>query len=136
MIYDLIKNDFGVAERYNCSEKIFYGANEAYNLGLSKETLKTAAAFGSGMGVETTCGALTGAVLALSSIYVESIGRDSPEVFDLTRELFERYEERMASIICTPLKEEYRKEDIGCYYVILEAARILDEIIEENPRSF
>ena len=57
MLYDLIMNDFGKEEDYNCAEKILYGANKVYNLGLSKEALKLSAAFGGGMGIESTCGA-------------------------------------------------------------------------------
>lgn len=133
MIYDLIKNDFGKKENYNCSETILYAANEAYNLGLSKDALKLSAAFGGGMGIESTCGALTGAVMALSSIYVEDIGREDREIFDITKEFFKRYEDSMGSIECFKLKEDHKKEDIGCHNIILEAAKILDEIIEENP---
>lgn len=133
MIYNLIKNGFGKKENYNCSEAILYAANEAYNLGLSKEALKLSAAFGGGMGIESTCGALTGAVMTLSAIYVEDIAREDKKVFNLTKELFQKYEKAMGNIECFKLKEDHKKEDIGCHNIILEAAKILDEIIEENP---
>lgn len=46
MLTDLIKNGFGQKEDLNCAETILYGANKAYDLGLSRDALKLAAAFG------------------------------------------------------------------------------------------
>ena len=132
MLYDLIMNDFGKEEDYNCAEKILYGANEVYNLSLPKEALKLSAAFGGGMGIESTCGALTGAVMVLSSMYVEDIAHESKEIKDLTTKLFEEFEKEMESIQCKELKAKYRKEDIGCKNIILAAAKALDKIIGEN----
>lgn len=132
MLYDLIMNDFGEKEDYNCAEKILYGANEAYDLGLSKDALKISAAFGGGMGIESVCGALTGAVMALSSKYVKDIAHEDEKIKELTKELFAKYEEEMNSINCKELKTKYKREDIGCKNVILAAAKILDNIVEEN----
>ena len=132
MLYELIKNGYGNEEDYNCSEKILYGANQVYNLNLNKEALKLSAAFGGGMGIESVCGALTGAVMVLSSKYVKNIAHEDEKPFDLSKELFEKYESKMGSIKCNELKAKYKKEDIGCRDIILEAARILDNIIKEN----
>ena len=132
MLYELIKDGYGNEEDYNCSEKILYGANQVYNLNLNKEALKLSAAFGGGMGIESVCGALTGAVMVLSSKYVKNIAHEDKKPFDLSKELFEKYESKMGSIQCNELKAKYKKEDIGCRDIILEAARILDNIIKEN----
>lgn len=132
MLYDLIMDDFGEKEDYNCAEKILYGANEAYGLGLSKDALKLSAAFGGGMGIESVCGALTGAVMALSSKYVKDIAHEDEKIKELSKKLFEEYESEMGSINCKKLKVKYRKEDIGCKNVILAAAKILDNIVKEN----
>lgn len=132
MLYDLIKNDFGNEEDYNCSEKIFYGANIAYDLGLNKEALKLSAGFGGGMGIESVCGALTASIMVINSKYVKNIAHEDGKVKKLSKKLFEDYEKEMESIICKDLKTKYRKDDIGCKYVILEAAKILDEIVAEN----
>ena len=139
MLYDLIKDGFGKEENYNCSEQILYGANKAYDLGLSKDALKLSAAFGGGMGIESVCGALTGAVMAISSKFVRTIAREDEGVKELTKELFTRYEKEMGSIQCDVLKDKYRNEDIGCRDVILAAAKILDDIMENHSierRSF
>ena len=49
MLKEMIAAGFGQAEDYNCAEKIFYGANEAYGLGLSEDDLRLAAGFGGGV---------------------------------------------------------------------------------------
>ena len=41
MLKDLIESGFGEKEGYNCAEKILYGANIAYSLGLPKEALRS-----------------------------------------------------------------------------------------------
>ena len=52
MLAELIKNGFGEKEDLNCAEKILWGANNAYNLGLDREALKLASGFGGGMAIE------------------------------------------------------------------------------------
>ena len=132
MLYDLIKDGFGNKENYNCAEKILYGANEAYNLGLSKEALKLSAGFGGGMGIESVCGALTGAIMALSNKYVENIAHEDKKIRNLSKDLFEKYEKEMGSIKCNELKAKYKKEDIGCKDIILAAAKLLDDIVKQD----
>ena len=75
---------------------------------------------------------MTGAVMVLSSMYVEDIAHESKKIKDLTTKLFAEFEKEMGSIECKELKTKYRKEDIGCKNVILAAAKALDKIIEEK----
>lgn len=70
MLLKLLQDGFGSAMDLNCAEKILYGANWAYNMKLPVEALKLAAGFGGGMGVESSCGVITGGVMVLSSLYV------------------------------------------------------------------
>ena len=72
MLLKLLQDGFGSAMDLNCAEKILYGANWAYNMKLPGEALKLAAGFGGGMGVESSCGVITGGVMVLSSLYVFS----------------------------------------------------------------
>ena len=108
------------------------GANKAYELNLSKETRKLAAGFGGGMGIESTCGALTGSVMALSHMFVKERGHESTRIKELTKELFATFEEKMGSIVCAPLKKDYRTEELGCKNVILAAAEVLDAIVKRE----
>ncbi len=129
MLKELIKNGFGKDKDYNCAEKILYGANEAYKLGLDKESLKLVAGFGGGMGIESVCGALTGSIMVLSKLFVNDIAHESGKIKELTQELLHRYEDEMKDINCAPLKNNYRTLSSGCDEVILKAAEILDDIV-------
>ena len=112
----------------NCAEKILYGANEAYNLNISKDTLKVAAGFGGGMGIESTCGVLTGAVMVLSKIHVTDVAHNS-NIKEITTEFLEDFRKEMGSLNCDELKKEYRTEELKCHHVIVKAAEILDKMI-------
>ena len=129
MLYELIKQGFGEDEDFNCAEKIFYGANKVYSLGLDKSTLKLSAGFGGGMGIESVCGALTASIMVLSYMFVNEKAHESTKIKDLSKELLDRYEQEMGNIECKPLKDAHRTEEIKCKNVILAAAKILDEII-------
>lgn len=132
MLYELLKNGYGKDQDFNCAEKILYGANEAYRLGLSNEALKMAAGFGGGMAVEDVCGALTASIMVLGRLFVKNNAHESTRIKDLTKELLESYRLKMGTIDCAPLKSKYRTEEIGCRDVILRAAEILDAIVERE----
>ncbi len=134
-VAELIREGYGNEEDFNCAEKILNGANKAYELNLSKETLKLAAGFGGGMGIDSTCGALTGSVMVLSHMFVKERGHEGPRIKELTQELFSTFEEKMGNIMCAPLKKDYRTEELGCKNVILAAAEVLDAIVERELKK-
>lgn len=131
MLKALIENGFGKAEDYNCAEKILYGANIAYNLGLSPEALKLSAGFGGGMGIESVCGVLTAATMVLSHKYVKNVAHESNKIKEINQKLFREFFEEMNSIQCSYLKRIYRKEDIGCFDIVVKASQILDRLMTE-----
>ncbi len=125
----LIKAGFGEEEDYNCAEKILYGANVAYDMGLDKESLKLAAGFGSGMGVEDVCGVVCASCMVLSYFFVNNVAHEGTRIKELTSEYISRYHYVMGSINCRELQEQYRSDYIRCYWVIYKAAEILDDIV-------
>lgn len=129
MLADLIRHGFGINEDLNCAERILAGANIAYNLGLDKDSIKLAAGFGGGMGIEDKCGALTASIMVLGRLFVNERAHESTKIKELTRELFEEYEKEMGTIDCAPLKERYRTEELKCRNIILKAAELLDRIV-------
>lgn len=129
MLYDIIEQGFGDKEDLNCAEKILYGANEAYHMGLDKKALKLAAGFGGGMAIEDKCGAITGAIMVLGNLFVSNKAHESNRIKELTKEFFKLYEEEMGAIDCAPLKEKYRTEEMKCKHVIKKSAQILDQIV-------
>jgi C_GCAxxG_C_C family probable redox protein len=118
-----VKNDL------NCAETILYGSNERYDLGLDHRALKLAAGFGGGMGVETTCGALTGAVMVLGRIFAKEKGHDTPRLKELCAVFLEEYRRQMGSIDCKVLKDRYWTKKRECHGIILKAAEILEQTI-------
>ncbi|MDA0034751.1 hypothetical protein OFR41_06400 [Brachyspira hyodysenteriae] len=45
-LYEYLYSGFGKAEDLNCAEKMLYGANKVYKLGINRDDLKLAAGFG------------------------------------------------------------------------------------------
>ena len=135
MLAELIKSGYGNEEGLNCAEKILYGANEVYKLGLDKQALKVASGFGGGMGIEDVCGAITGGIMAIGCFFADENTSEIKKTRDLAKMFFAKYEAEMGYIDCAPLKKEYKAEEKKCGDVILKAAEILDEIIQDEVKS-
>ena len=131
----LIESDFHHEKDLNCAEAILYGANEIYGLELPHSALKLAAGFGGGMGTETTCGVISGGVMALSALFVKDRGHEGDYIKELTSEYIEEFHRRMGSAECREVKETHRPPGGDCTAVILEGARILQAIIDRERRK-
>jgi C_GCAxxG_C_C family probable redox protein len=129
---ELVNTDFKKKEDLNCAETILYGSNEVYNLGLDTGALKLAAGFGGGMGVETTCGALTGAVMVLGRIFAKEKGHETPRLKELCAEFLEEYRREMGSIDCKVLKDRHWTKKRECQSIILKSAEILERMISRE----
>lgn len=117
---------------YNCAETMLYAANEEYNMGLTKQTLKTMAGFGGGMGVESVCGAITGCLAVLSVMFTVQRGHESDRLKNLSIEFFEKFKAKLGTDNCTELKKLYKTEQDGCDLMLKTAADILDEIVKRE----
>lgn len=126
MLSELIRSGFGNEQDYNCAEKILYGANQAYGLGLSPESLKLAAGFGGGVAIGELCGALCGAVMVLSHLQVQTVAHQSEALKTSTQELLEDFKAAMGVLDCNTLKEKYRTPEEKCFSIIDQAAMCLD----------
>jgi len=129
MLADLISQGYGNAEDLNCAEKILWGANKSYDLGLELPALKLASGFGGGMAIGSTCGAVAASIMVLGHLFVREKAHEGTRIKALTQEFLQRYEEKMGYIMCNPLKANYRTEELKCYKVIHQAAEILDSIV-------
>lgn len=120
-------------EDMNCAESLIYAANDEYDLGIDHTGLKIMAGFGGGMGIETTCcGALSGAVAAISVRFTKTKAHENPEVKELCKTFLNRFAEKHGEINCSPLKELYRDERFRCAPVIELAAAELEKIMKEK----
>lgn len=129
MLVEKVKKYYEEEYDLNCAETIIYAANEEYNLELDKKTLKTMAAFGGGMAIESVCGAITGSLAVLGIIFTKERAHESDRIKELTKEFFNKFEEKFGTSSCNKLKEGYRTEESRCSVMLYSAAEILDEII-------
>lgn len=131
-LYEIVVGRLNSREDLNCAETMLYAANRAYNLGLPHVALKLSAGFGGGMGVESTCGVLTGASMVFSAMFVKERGHESDRVKRLNQEFFERMQSILGHTDCAPIKEGWRDPVSGCLPVMIEAARVLQELIDRE----
>ena len=118
-------------EEYNlsCSETMIYAANEEYNLELDKNVLKSMAAFGGGMAIESICGAISGSLAVLGILFVKEKAHESDKIKELSKEFFDKFEKKLETNNCKELKEKFRTEKSRCSVIVDAAAEILDEIV-------
>lgn len=135
MLVDLISQDYGIKEDYNCAERILAGANRVYNLGIDANAVKLSSGFGGGMAVGSLCGAVASAIMVLGILFVEKRAHQSPEIKDLTQEFLDTYKKEMGDVNCLFLKDKYFNEETKCRKIIEKAAQILDDIIERKQKS-
>ena len=131
-LYEIVSSGINKNEDLNCAETILYAADRAYGLGLPTSALKLSAGFGGGMGVEKTCGVITGASMVFSALFVQDRAHESDRVKELNREFFQRIEGILGHADCGPIKEHWRTETDGCLPVMMEAARVLQEIVDRE----
>jgi C_GCAxxG_C_C family probable redox protein len=116
-------------------------------LGLDRErALKVAGAFGGGMArMGETCGAVTGAFMAIGLKYGKAKAKDDAardKTYDLVKEFVARFKDRHGSIVCRDLlgcdlsnpeglKTASKKGlfDTLCPQFVQDAAEILEEIL-------
>ena len=131
-IEQALKNSAIADQDLNCSEAVLQAANLAYDLKLSPAALRMAAGFGGGVGgQELLCGALSGGVMALGTLFVKQCAHESDLIKRIVKDYFDLFEKEMGSIDCAPLKEVHRTEALGCKLVIAASARCLDRVIEK-----
>ncbi|MDD3920320.1 MAG: C-GCAxxG-C-C family (seleno)protein [Eubacteriales bacterium] len=135
MLYDYLAAGFVDNGDYNCTERMLYAANEVYHLNLSKDALRLSAGFGGGMGTGRVCGALTGAIMILGELFVKDHAHESKRIKQLTQELFRRYDEVMGNTDCVDLRIKYRTPELKCRNVILEAAKIVDDMVAREKAA-
>ncbi len=130
----------------NCTQAVLTTYGPA--LGLDREAaLKVAGAFGSGMGMGETCGAVTGAIMVIGLKHTKVKGIDyfsKEETYDFAAEFITRFRERNRTIVCRELlgcdvttteglrkarkEKKFKKQ---CPEYVRDAAEILDDMLKE-----
>lgn len=132
-------------EGFNCAQSVF--SAWASELGLDRETaLRVATAFGGGMGHRgDTCGAVTGAFMAIGLKYGRLRAEDEETrdlAYSLVNRFVEEFESRHGSVVCrellgfdlsTPegerLAEENWPDRMPCRGLVRDAAKILEGLL-------
>lgn len=86
-------------EGYSCSQAVFCAFADKFDL--EEETArKIAAGFGGGMGMGETCGAVTGAFMALGLLFDPAVPEIKEKMHELTRAFAARFTEESNALTC------------------------------------
>ena len=137
---------------YNCSEAVFEALSGECDLGLPPDALRVATGFGGGVGLYgDTCGALTGAVLAVSAVHgrralpegegPEAIAKAKesfygrPGIYRLFNQIPNRIAEKYGATLCRELTAKWQDDWLcrdharSCRDIITDAAGIAAELV-------
>jgi C_GCAxxG_C_C family probable redox protein len=137
-------------EGFNCTQAML--STYGLQFGLDRESaIKLARAFGSGMGMGETCGAVTGALMVIGLKHAGLKGRSlfsKDRTEEIAREFTTRFKARNGTTECRELlgcdlssfeglktakKEKHFKN--RCPKFVQDAAEILEEILEEEQKK-
>jgi len=137
---------------YNCSEAVFEAVLSEIDIGLPPEALRLATGFGGGVGLYgDTCGAISGAVLAVSAVHgrtalPEGDGREvaqkskdqlygRPGLYRIFNQIPNRIAASYGETLCRELTRKWQNEwlcrehALSCREIITDAAGIAAELI-------
>jgi C_GCAxxG_C_C family probable redox protein len=131
----------------NCAQAMLSTYGPQFGLG-REDAIRIARAFGSGMGMGETCGAVTGALMVIGLKHAKLkdsfFSKDKTE--DIAREFVERFKARNKTTECKELlgcdvslfeglktakKEKHFKR--RCPTFVRDAAEIVEEILKDRP---
>ena len=144
------RGNFGFG--YNCSESVFEAVVSLIDTGLPEEVKKLATGFGGGVGLYgDTCGAIAGAVMAVSAVYgrcslPEGEGKEiaqkskeqlygKPGLYRIFNQIPNRIREKYGASACRDLTSEWhdnwlcREHALSCREIITDAAGIAADLI-------
>ena len=139
-------------EGLNCSECVLKSFMDVNDVNLPPEVITLASGFGGGIGqTKNTCGAVTGAVMAISAVKGRRDPFALPEMKDRVKELQNVYqpvkalinhvEGEFGTIICRELNKPYLEEFAGkarkknCQQMIGHCAALAVQYAEWQPEE-
>lgn len=140
----------GFRQGLNCTECVMSSMLHHFDTGLPEEVIKLATGFGGGMGhTKNTCGAITGAVMALSAI----VGRENPlaketmperiaelnDIYDIVGKMVNEIKEEYGTLICSELSApmgdwEGKTRKKNCMQMIGYCAGLAAKYAEESKK--
>lgn len=110
-------------EGYNCAESIIKAFNEDTN---SEIPVAIASPFGGGMAVGSTCGAITGALIAVGAMKGRNSSEEKNDSRLITKDIINKVKEKYDTIECIELK----KKGVTCEEIIQYTYDALKEYIK------
>jgi C_GCAxxG_C_C family probable redox protein len=107
-------------EGYNCAESIIKAFNEDTG---SDIPVSIASPFGTGMTVGSTCGAITGTLMAVGALKGRNTSEEANKSRALTKEVITKVKEKYGTLECIELK----KKGVTCDEIIKFTYDILSE---------
>jgi len=162
MVYDMDENLVDVVRQrarknfskgYNCAESVFEAVISSVDTGLPMDVLKLATGFGGGVGLYgDTCGAITGAVMAVGAVHgrsrlPEGEGKEAtqkakeqlygrPGLYRIFNQIPNRINDKYGgNTLCRELTKQWkdnwlcREHALHCRDIITDAAGIAAELI-------
>ena len=105
---------------YNCAESIIKAFNEEHQLDIP---VGIASPFGGGMAVGATCGAITGAIMAVGAVYGRADAAEQNESRQYARVIMNKVQEKYGTYECIALK----KQGVSCDEIIAYTYQLLNE---------
>lgn len=105
---------------YNCAESILKAINEETGADIP---VSIASPFGSGMNVGTTCGAITGTLMAVGALKGRNTSEEENNTKMLAKEIMVRIKEKYGTLECVELK----KKGVSCDNIIKYVYGVLRE---------
>ena len=110
-------------EGYNCAESVIKAFNQDTGLDIP---VSIASPFGGGMSVGSTCGAVTGALMAIGVLKGRNTSEENNNSRTLAKEIITQVKEKYGTLECIELK----KNGITCDEIIKYAYGLLKEQIK------
>ncbi|MDR1611212.1 MAG: C-GCAxxG-C-C family protein [Planctomycetota bacterium] len=126
---------------YHCAEAILKAFNERLGLGLDRKTLQMATGLSAGLGkAKCLCGCLSSGGMILGCLYGRTDSRsDETLVFDLTKELHERFTGAFGHACCRILTKNVRwghpDHTKNCGELVRATAAIVKDIVVETEAN-
>ena len=122
---------------YTCAETILWAANDAWGMKLPEISRLMMGGFGGGMSYGVVCGGISGGIAALSCLYNEKNGHESPFMRRVCHKFIKEVNEKMGELDCSELRPKYgsKLKEKRCIQTIKMIAEVLDKVYDEAVRE-
>ncbi len=112
---------------YNCSQCILKAAEQKYKIPISNQSIKLCNGVCNGFGVGGICSVIVAGIMVLGLLF------DEKTVKRLRLKFITEFQDKFSVLNCSQLKE--KMGEYSCDKLILEAADLIDKIIEEEQQN-